>query len=472
MRAPLRPAQSVPSLSHPKSQIPPLNPLERRAAIGLAGIYGLRMLGLFLILPVFALYAPDLEGATPLLVGVAIGAYGLTQAMLQIPFGMLSDRIGRKPVIFAGLAIFVLGSAIAALATDIHWVIFGRVIQGAGAVSAAVTALTADLTRESVRTRAMAGIGASIGLSFGLALVIGPAVARIWGLAGVFWLTAILAFCGILILAFVVPDPVSSRVHRDAEPVASQLGSVLRDRQLLRLDLGIFSLHVMMTAIFLVVPHAIVDAGVAADDHWTVYLPVLAGSLALMVPFVIQAEGRGRAKPIFLGGIATLAAVSLGFAMGARDLVPLLVLLLAFFTAVNLLEALLPSFVSKTCPAGAKGTAMGVYSSSQFLGAFVGGVLGGVAHQAFGASAVFLVAALAALVWLVAAATMTPPERVTSQVLALGPSLGGLDVLGIQRQLLAVPGVRDAVVVPEEGVAYLKVDSQELDSARLTAFSA
>lgn len=254
--------------------------------------------------------------------------------------------------------------------------------------------------------------------------------------------------------------------------MASQLGSVLRDRQLLRLDLGIFSLHVMMTAIFLVVPHAIVDAGVAADDHWTVYLPVLVGSLALMVPFVIQAEGRGRAKPIFLGGIATLAAVSLGFAMGAGDLVPLLVLLLAFFTAVNLLEALLPSFVSKTCPAGAKGTAMGVYSSLPVPGGlrrrcpWRGGPpglrgLGGLLGRRPGCAGV-----------VGRGRDHDTPERVTSQVLALGPSLGGLDVLGIQRQLLAVPGVRDAVVVPEEGVAYLKVDSQELDSARLTAFSA
>ena len=474
MRSLARPAQNTLVPTPAKTPIPSLTASERRAAAGLAGIYGLRMLGLFLILPVFALYADDLAGATPLLVGIAIGAYGLTQAILQIPFGMLSDRIGRKPVIYGGLVVFVLGSLIAALATTIEGVILGRVIQGAGAVSAAVTALTADLTRDEVRTRAMAGIGASIGLAFGLALVLGPAIARVWGLSGVFWATAGLAFGGILILWLVVPNPDRSSIHRDAEPVAGQLQGVLRDGQLLRLDFGIFSLHVLMTALFLVIPQTIVGAGVAAEDHWTVYLPVLVASLVCMVPFIILAEGRGRIKPVFLGAIALLGAAAAGFAFWGGDLVPLLILLALFFTAVNLLEALLPSIVSKIARAGAKGTAMGVYSTSQFLGAFLGGALGGAAHQVFGAPGVAMFGAACAMLWLMAAATMTPPERVRSQVLRLSPSLGvgdALESLGIQRQLLAVPGVRDALVVPEEGVAYLKVDSHELDSARLQAFS-
>lgn len=475
MRSLVKSTQNTSAVSPDKTSIPPLTASERRAAAGLAGIYGLRMLGLFLILPVFALYAHDLEGATPLLVGVAIGAYGLTQAILQIPFGILSDRIGRKPVIYGGLAVFVLGSVIAALATTIEGVILGRVIQGAGAVSAAVTALTADLTRDQVRTRAMAGIGASIGLAFGLALVLGPAIARIWGLSGVFWATGLLAFGGILILWLVVPNPDRRSVHRDAEPVAGQLLGVLRDGQLLRMDFGIFSLHVLMTALFLIIPQTIVDAGVLAEDHWTVYLPVLVASLVCMVPFIILAEGRGRIKPVFLGAIAALAATCLGFALWGSDLVPLLILLALFFTAVNLVEALLPSIVSKIARAGAKGTAMGVYSTAQFVGAFLGGALGGAVHQLFGASGVAIFAALCALLWLATAATMTPPERVQSQVIRLSPRLSAgdtLESLGIQRQLLAIPGVRDALVVPEEGVAYLKVDSRELDSARLQAFSA
>jgi len=468
-------AQSTQVVSQAKTPIPPLTPRERRAAAGLAGIYGLRMLGLFLILPVFVLYAQDLDGATPLLVGMAIGAYGLTQAILQIPFGMLSDHIGRKPVIYGGLAVFVLGSLIAALATSIEGVILGRVIQGAGAVSAAVTALTADLTRDEVRTRAMAGIGASIGLAFGLALILGPAIARAWGLSGVFLATAMLAFGGILILWLVVPNPDRQSIHRDAEPVASQLVGVLRDGQLLRLDFGIFSLHVMMTSLFLVIPQSIVDAGIPAEDHWTVYLPVLVASLVCMIPFIILAERRGRIKPVFVGAIAALGATASGLALWGSRLVPLMIVLALFFTAVNLLESLLPSTVSKIARAGAKGTAMGVYSTSQFLGAFLGGTLGGAVHQAFGSAGVAVFAALCALLWLVVAATMTPPERVRSQVIRLSRTLwvgDTLESLGIQRQLLAIPGVRDALVDPEEGVAYLKVDSRELDSARLQAFSA
>lgn len=468
-------AQSALSVTASKVSIPPLNPIERRAAAGLAGIYGLRMLGLFLILPVFALYAHDLEGATPMLVGLAFGAYGLTQALLQIPFGMLSDRIGRKPVIYAGLLIFVAGSVIAAQATSIEGVILGRVIQGAGAVSAAVTALVADLTRDEVRTRAMAGIGGSIAFAFGLSLVLGPAIAQAWGLAGIFWLTAGLVLGGILILWLVVPNPVRESIHRDAEPVASQFAGVVRDGQLLRLDFGIFSLHLMMTGIFLVVPTAIVGAGVDVADHWKLYLPVLLTSLALMVPFVIQAERRGRIKPIFLGAIGVMALATTGFAFAHDRLIPLLLCLVLFFGAVNLLEALLPSLISKISRAGAKGTAMGVYSTSQFLGAFMGGMLGGAVHQAFGPTAVFLFAALSALLWLLSAFSMKSPDRVSSQVIPLGQRLEGVDpaqgLLGLQRELLAIPGVRDAVVVPEEGVAYLKVDSRELDSARLAAFT-
>lgn len=458
-------------MNAPKSAIVPLTPNERRAAVGLAGIYGLRMLGLFLILPVFSLYATGLSGATPLMIGLAIGAYGLTQALLQIPFGMVSDRIGRKPVIFAGLWIFVAGSAVAALSTSIEGVILGRVIQGAGAVSAAVTALAADLTRDEVRTRAMSGVGASIGIAFGLALILGPAIAQVWGLAGVFWLTAILAFGGILVLWRVVPDPERRSIHRDAEPVASQLGGVLRDGQLLRLNFGIFSLHLMMTAMFLVIPPAIVKAGVDAAHHWEIYLPVLLVALAGMVPFVIVAEGRNMIKPIFIGAIGVLGLTAAGFGLWGTALVPLLLLLTVFFTAVNVLEAMLPSIISKIARAGAKGTAMGVYSTSQFIGAFLGGVAGGSVYQFFGAAAVFFFAALCALAWVLVARTMAAPERLANQMIRVG-AVDAAEILGLQRQLLAVRGVRDAVVDPEEGVAYLKIDSRELDSEGLQAFSA
>jgi MFS family permease len=442
---------------------------ERRAAAGLAGIFALRMLGLFLILPVFALYAQELHGATPLLIGLAVGAYGLTQALLQIPFGMLSDRIGRKPVIFGGLFLFAVGSVVAAMADGIVGVIIGRVLQGSGAIAAAVMALSADLTREEVRTRAMAGIGMSIGMAFALALVLGPALAHWFGLEGIFWATALLAVGGILILAVVVPDPLHSSIHRDAEPVMSQFGGVLRRRELLRLDFGMFTLHLLMTSLFLVVPLYLIDHGLPAGRHWVLYLPVLVLSVLSMVPFIIQAEARGRMKPVLLGAVLALAVALLGLYGWGRDLMSIAVLLCVFFTAVNLLEAVLPSLVAKIAPAEAKGTAMGVFSSSQFLGAFLGGLAGGWVHQYWGQNGVLLFGAAAAFVWFTVALPMGRPRQVSNQVIRVPGEYLGKDV---QNRLLQIPGVEEAVVVAEEGLAYLKVDNRRLDWARLQAFSA
>ncbi|MCG6863746.1 MAG: MFS transporter [Chromatiaceae bacterium] len=454
-----------------RSKLPvlPMTGSEQRAAAGLAGIYALRMLGLFLILPVFAVQAQSLVGATPLLIGLAIGAYGLTQALLQIPFGLLSDRIGRKPVIFAGLALFALGSVVAAMSDSIHGVILGRVLQGSGAIAAAVMALTADLTREEVRTRAMAGIGVSIGLSFAVALVMGPALSHWIGLDGIFWFTAALALGGILILALVVPNPDHTSVHRDAEPVVAQLGGVLRNPELLRLDFGIFCLHLTMTSLFLVVPLALRDHGLPVGHHWWIYLPVLSLSVALMVPFIIQAESRGRMRPVFLGAVLTLAGAMMGLHFFAAGIAVIALWLVLFFTAVNLLEASLPSLISKLAPAVAKGTAMGVYSTSQFFGAFCGGTLGGWVHEVWGESGVFLFAAAVALVWFAVAWPMGNPGRLGNLVIRTGAVA---DVSALRQGLLAVPGVEDAEVVIEEGLAYLKVDNARLDSARLQELSA
>jgi predicted MFS family arabinose efflux permease len=428
------------------------------------------MLGLFLILPVFAVQAQSLSGATPVLIGLAIGAYGLTQALLQIPFGLLSDRIGRKPVIFAGLALFAVGSVVAAMSHSIHGVILGRILQGSGAIAAAVMALTADLTREEVRTRAMASIGVSIGLSFAAALVLGPALAHWLGLEGIFWITALLAVCGILILALVVPSPDHTSIHRDAEPVVGQLGGVLRSPKLLRLDLGIFCLHLTMTSLFLVVPLALRNHGLPVGHHWWIYLPVLALSVAIMVPFIIQAEARGRMRPVFLGAVLTLAAAMMGlhFFAASTGVLVITLWLVPFFTAVNLLEATLPSLISKLAPAEAKGTAMGVYSTSQFIGAFCGGALGGWVHQVWGDSGVFLFAAAVALVWFAVAWPMGNPRPLGNLVIRIEAPA---DVSDLQQGLLAVPGVEEAVVVMEEGLAYLKVDNARLDSARLQKFS-
>jgi MFS family permease len=445
--------------------------VEQRAAFSLAGIYALRMLGLFLVLPVFALYADELSGVTPLLVGLAIGAYGLTQALFQIPFGMLSDRIGRKPVIIGGLLIFALGSVVAALSDSIYGVIAGRALQGSGAIAAAVMALAADLTREEHRTKAMAVIGMSIGSAFMLALILGPILNEWIGVPGIFWLTALLATLGVGVALFLVPTPRECHVHRDAEPVPEQFGRVLANRDLLRLDFGILVLHMIITSVFLAVPLALRDmAGMASGDHWQFYLPVMLISVAAMIPFVIQAEKRRRMKPVFIGAILALVMAQLGVYFLHHTLLGLALALVLFFTAFNLLEAVLPSLVAKVAPADSKGTAMGLYSTSQFAGAFVGGVLGGWAHGQFGLGGVFLLGAGGALLWLLVASGMAPPRYLNNQLLHVG-RVDDEQAGQLNARLLAVAGVEEAVVIAEEGVAYLKVDPAILEPNALDEFS-
>ena len=387
------------------------NATERRAAYGLAGIYGARMLGLFLILPVFALYAEHLSSATPALIGLAIGIYGLTQAMLQIPFGMLSDRIGRKPVIIGGLLLFALGSVVAATADDILMIIVGRAIQGSGAIAAAIMALLADLTRDSQRTKAMALVGVTIGMSFTVALIAGPLFNAWIGVPGLFWITAALAIAGILILLWVVPTPERSLFHSDAEPVPALFGKVLRDAQLLRLDAGIFILHLLLTALFLALPLSLRDAGLAVEKHSWLYLPVMLLAMGAMVPFIIMAEKKGKMKSVFLSAIVMLGLASLGFYALHNSLTGLSIMLFVFFLGFNMLEATLPSLVSKQAPGAMRGTAMGVYSTAQFSGAFIGGLLGGWVHQHFGTTAIFIMGCGFILLWLALAGGMQIPVK-------------------------------------------------------------
>lgn len=396
----------------------PMTPVERRATTGLASIYGLRMLGMFIVLPVLALHAETLPGGRDhALVGLALGAYGLTQAILQVPFGWASDRWGRKPVIVAGLVAFAAGSFLAAWAPTIGWVIAGRTLQGAGAISAAVLALTADLTRDAVRSRAMAVIGMTIGATFALSLVAGPALMSVIGVPGIFVLTGVLALAAVGVLARFVPDPV-------AEPPRSDSGGqwlrVLADGQLLRLNYGIFALHAALMALFVQVPYMLRDNGLPAPRHWMVYLPVLVASVFLMWPALRQADRRARGKTVFMLGVATLFVGQLLLALAAHSLALTIGALVVFFTAFNLLEATLPSLVSKYAPPSLKGTAAGVFSSVQFLGAFAGAAAGGWLSQHQGSAAVFGFCLLLTAVWLAASASMSAPPTVGSANYSMG----------------------------------------------------
>ncbi|MCO6414206.1 MAG: MFS transporter [Thiogranum sp.] len=445
---------------------------EARSAASMAGIYALRMLGLFMILPVFALYADHLDDTTPALAGMAIGIYGMTQALLQIPFGLVSDRVGRKPVIVFGLLVFAAGSVVAATSDSIYGVIFGRALQGAGAIAAAVMALTADLIREEHRVKAMAIIGMSIGASFALAMILGPVLNTWIGVPGIFWLTAVLAVAGIAFLLLVVPTPLVTRRRRDAEAVPAQFASVLRDPQLLRLDIGIFSLHLILTATFVVLPLALRDlAGLPASRHWEVYLPVLLLSLPMAIPFILQAEKHRRMKQVFVGAILVIALAQLALYEFHQQLPGIAVLLFVFYTAFNLLEAVLPSLIAKMAPPDSKGTAMGFYSSSQFFGAFVGGALGGWLHGRFGLDAVFLFCAAVALVWLVFAASMKNPRYLSTRLLKIG-KLSDEAARRLSQRITAVRGVAEVVVIAEDEVAYLKIDQHALDEEALNALAA
>ncbi len=424
----------------------------------LAGLYSLRMLGLFMILPVFALYAENLSGTTPLLTGLALGGYGLTMALLQIPFGMMSDRFGRKPVIAAGLLLFVLGSVVAAMSDSVTGVIAGRLLQGSGAIAAAVMALIADLTDESQRTKAMAVFGMSIGASFTLALILGPVLDAYIGVDGLFWLASLFGLLGIVILYLWVPNPQQSNKHRDVEAEPMRLKHILADRQLLRLDAGIFLLHTMMTATFIALPFALRDnLHLATSSHVWFYLPILLASVVTMIPLIIMAEKHGRMKQVFTSCVAALMLAEVIMSLTHQSVAGLVIGMFIYFVAFNVLEASLPSLVSRLAPAADKGTAMGAYSTSQFFGVFCGGISGGMMYGAFGVSGVFAFSSGMALLWLLACRGMLFPVNLSRQMIAVGGrNQQEIDTLIANISRLA--GVEEVSMVLEEGMIYMKVN--------------
>ncbi|MBN7795018.1 MFS transporter [Parahaliea mediterranea] len=379
-----------------------MNALERRAVSALALLYSFRMLGLFMVLPLLALYATDLEGATPALIGLALGIYGLSQALLQIPLGWLSDRVGRKPVIVGGLLLFALGSLVAGLADSVQGVIAGRALQGAGAIAGTVMALVADLTRDEQRTKAMAIVGASIGLAFTLALILGPLVAAWGGLSAVFLLTVALALLGIVIVLGLIPGPGAAAAARE-EPVSGSLRRSLGEPELLRLNAGVFVLHFVLTASFLVIPGLLESGlGLPRERHWEAYLAAVLLSLLGVVVLMRRAERGGRPRQAFATGIGLLL-LALGLLAELPRPLAICAGLWLFFVGFNYLEATLPSLVSKAVFAGGRGTAMGIYSTCQFLGAFAGGAVGGLIVQRYGGSVLLLTCLGLVVAWLLLA---------------------------------------------------------------------
>lgn len=435
-----------------------MTPVELRATWGLGTVFSLRMLGMFMVLPVLTTYGMSLQGASEALIGLAIGIYGLAQAIFQIPFGLLSDRIGRKPLIVGGLFIFVLGSVIAALSDSIWGIILGRALQGSGAIAAAVMALLSDLTREQNRTKAMAFIGVSFGVTFAIAMVLGPIITHTLGLNALFWMIAVLAASGIFITLWVVPDTRSHTLNRESGMVKGCFSKVLAEPKLLKLNFGIMCLHIMLMSTFIALPGQLEQAGFPAGQHWKIYLCTMLIAFASVVPIIIYAETKRRMKRVFVSCITLLLIAEIVLWGSGPHFWELVIGVQLFFIAFNLMEAILPSLISKESPAGYKGTAMGIYSTSQFLGVAIGSSLGGWIDGLFDSQTVFLAGALLATVWLLVSTTMKEPPYVASLRIEL-PEKTTND-MALKARLLAHPGVSDANIIAQERSAYVKIDSK------------
>lgn len=441
-------------------------PHEWRASTTLSGVYALRMLGMFLVLPVLALYAATLPGAedNKALVGMAMGIYGLTQAVCQLPLGMASDKFGRKKVIYLGLLVFAAGSFMAAVSDSLPALVAARAIQGAGAVSAAVTALLADLTRNEVRTRAMSMIGLSIGLTFSVSLVAAPVMAEWIGVSGLFVLTGVLTLASIGVVAWLTPDAEESKLHEDAQAQPSRFGEVLKNRQLLSLDFGIFALHAAQMALFTALPFAMSDLGLEKLQHWKVYLPSTIIGLVAMVPLIIIGETRNKLKQVFLLGIVCIAAAQIGLLFGLHSIWVIAVCLIVYFIGFNVLEASLPSMVSKIAPSDLKGTAMGVYNTMQSVGLFAGGASGGILFQYYGFSGVFAFCSVLMLLWLAIAAAAPAPKPVKNISYRIGETWQQ-ETDSLYRALTEVAGIESITFSQDKTTVYIKALQKGFDRA-------
>ncbi|MES1964017.1 MFS transporter [Psychrobacter sp. AH5] len=436
-----------------------MNSVEKRAILGVGGIFALRMIGLFMIVPVFSVYGDNYAHATPFLIGLAVGIYGLGQAIFQIPMSLAADKFPRKPIIMLGLILFALGGIIAANATDIYQVIIGRALAGSGAVSAVLMALLADVTREEMRTKAMATMGLTIATSIMLAFAFGPLLVGSLGISGLFWLTAGFAILAMLLLA-VVPSPMRVLKHNlDNKSIGEQLATVLKIGDLNRLHVGIFALHLTMTAIFVILPHQLSEVmGLSVRQQGLVYLPLLFIGFAVAIPFIIIAEKKRKMRQVFLGAIGLMVAALALLALGSQVGVGIILGLLLYFMGFNLLEATIPSWISKRAPVANKATAMGLNSSSQFFGAFVGGAMGGLLLSQSNLLAWSILAAIMALALLLIIPIADPPYLSSTTVTI--PK--DIDIQDWSQQITAIAGVDELVVMAKEQVAYLKLDKTQL----------
>ncbi|MEG0195975.1 MAG: MFS transporter [Acinetobacter sp.] len=438
-----------------------MNALERRSTFALSSIFALRMLGLFMIIPVFSVAGQSYQGATPALIGLAVGVYGLTQAILQIPFSLLADRFSRKPLVVLGLLLFALGGAVAAMSESIYGVIIGRAIAGGGAVSAVVMALLADITREEQRSKAMAVMGMSIGVSFMVAFSLGPWLTSLVGISGLFWVTTIMGIAAISMLLLV---PKVTRHHRNYQQgYVTQLKQVLKMGDLNRLHISVFALHLLLTAMFIYMPSQLIEfADIPLSRHGLVYLPLLVISLFFAFPSIILAEKYRKMRGIFLTAIGGIVLGLLVLIFGFESKYILLLGLALFFIAFNVMEALLPSWLSKSAPIQSKATAMGVNASSQFLGAFFGGMIGGQLLILNNTSMGWGILTAIAMVWLLISFGLVQPRYLSSLVIRLPESKQTDEWTS---QLLAIRGIEEVVVMPDQQVAYIKVDKQQIDDA-------
>ena len=433
---------------------------ERAAVASLAVIMAFRMLGLFMLLPIFTLYTHKIALATPALIGLALGIYGLTQACFQIPFGILSDHLGRKPILAGGLILLGLGSVVAAISHSIYGIIIGRALQGAGAIGSTALATIADLTRDEDRSTAMALVGMSIGFSFAAALILGPVINAWFQLSGIFWATMLFAVFGIVLLYITVPTPPKILHHPEVEPEQGYFKKVLRDTQLLRLDLGIFSLHCILTAFFIGIP-VVLSQVIRLTAHQQVlfYLTIMLLAFIVVIPLIIIGEKRRKLKSFFIGSITFLVICPILLFLLVRSVSSIGIILFFFFTAFTLLEAILPSLISKIAPIRYKGTAMGIYSSAQFLGIFVGGSIGGWIFGHFHISGLFIFCAIVGLIWLIVVIAMKQPPYLSTIIVKLNKSLTQ-DLAALNQYICSIEGVSEIAILHHENLIYLKIDKK------------